>query len=42
MPCLFYVWFRDTRLYLSLIVFWQYHLILPLFEVFVSRDRLIP
>jgi len=33
MPCLFYVWFRDTRLCLSLIVFRQYHLILPLFEV---------
>jgi len=32
-PGLFYVWFRDRRLYLSLIVFRKYHLILRLFEV---------
>jgi len=32
-PSLFYVWLWDTRLCLSLIVFWKYHLILPLFEV---------
>ena len=32
-PSLFYVWFRDTRLCLSLIVFRNYHLILQLFEV---------
>jgi len=32
-PSLFYVWFRDTRLCLSLIMFRNYHLILRLFEV---------
>jgi len=32
-PSLFYVWFRDTRLCLYLIMFQKYYLILPLFEV---------
>ena len=41
-PGLFYVWFRDTRLCLSLILFLEVLVVTPAVGSFVSRDGLIP